>query len=82
MNDQFTLTKDETHSALWLKLREHLESKLDFYRRKNDGDHNDIETALIRGRISVLKNLLELDQPDRHQDAEYGFEDSNAAPPV
>ena len=34
--------------------------KLDAYRKMNDGDLTEIETAKLRGRIAALKELLAL----------------------
>jgi len=58
-----SLTFEERHSALWLKLKEHMEQQLDLLRRKNDGSHDEIVTANIRGRIAILKELSALDAP-------------------
>ena len=60
-----TLTHEERHSALWLKLKEHMTERIDTLRRKNDGDFDATTTASIRGGIRELKNLvaLETDPP-------------------
>jgi ribosomal protein L30/L7E len=60
-----TLTHEERHSALWLKLKEHIAEQIDMLRRRNDGDFDAVTTASIRGQIRALKNLvaLETDPP-------------------
>jgi hypothetical protein len=56
------LTYEEKHSALWLKLKEHMTGRMDVLRKKNDGDFDAVATAAIRGQIRELKNLVALDQ--------------------
>jgi hypothetical protein len=68
------LTHAEIHNPLWIKLKEHIESRMDAHRRKNDGDLDDIATARLRGRIAELKSLLDLENPEPAQDAEHGSE--------
>lgn len=58
-----TLSNEERQSALWLKLRAHLEDRLEALRFQNDGDRTPEETAKIRGRIAEVKNMLALDPP-------------------
>jgi hypothetical protein len=55
------LTKVEKDSALWAKLRKHLEDRLNSERRKNDNDCTESVTAKRRGRIAEIKDLLLLD---------------------
>lgn len=56
------MTHDERHSALWMKLKEHMQQQLDLLRRKNDAiSLGEIETAALRGRIFALKELSALD---------------------
>jgi len=66
------LTETEVHSALWTKLKEHMESRLAEHRRKNDGDLDPTKTARMRGRIDELKVLLALETPEPAQVAEHG----------
>lgn len=66
MNDDtrldFNLDKIEASSALWLKLKEHLEWKLKCLRERNDNvDMNDTDTAYVRGQIKQIKDFLTLD---------------------
>ena len=58
-----TLTESERQSALWIKLREELTTRLDRARRKNDGAMNDIETSNLRGEIRCLKQILAFGDP-------------------
>ena len=68
------LTDAEAHSALWTKLKEHMESRLATHRRKNDGDLDPTQTARMRGRIAELLSLLDLEKPEPAQVAEHGDE--------
>lgn len=68
------LLPNEANSHLWIKIRDHLESRLAIHRRKNDGELDAIATAKLRGRIAELMNLLEMDKPDPTHSAEYGNE--------
>jgi len=64
----FVLTHDERLSPLWRKLVKHMDGKLADLRASNDGDHDALATAKLRGRIAVLKELLALDaEPDPNQ---------------
>ena len=60
------LTTYERESALWKKLEEYLEEKLSIYRSRNDGDLSEIETARLRGRISMVKEFLALSEAPEH----------------
>jgi hypothetical protein len=61
------LTEAEKSSALWKKLKAHLEERLELNRKKNDGDLTEIQTAKLRGRNSELKHLIDLDNPSPSQ---------------
>jgi hypothetical protein len=53
------LTTNDKQSGTWLKLEDYLQQELGKYRKKNDGLLLDeIQTAVIRGRIATLKSLL------------------------
>ena len=54
------LTQAERDSALWGKIADHLEARIDSHRRQNDNDKTDIETATLRGKIQEAKSLLSL----------------------
>lgn len=57
----FELTDHERASALWLRLRLHLDAELAAARAENDAMGKGPEhTAFLRGRIAQLKALLAL----------------------
>lgn len=57
----FRLTRIETQSQLWLKLKKHMQERVDVLRAKNDGDLDTTETARLRGRIAAIKELIALE---------------------
>ena len=63
-DEAFRLTASERQSALWLKLLAHLQDKLAAARKQNDGDHPETKTYKLRGQISTLQALIDLDLPD------------------
>ena len=70
-----TLTAAEKQSALWIKIRDHMNERLDTHRRKNDGDLEPIPTARLRGRIAEIQVLLAMEKdPDPAQVADHGDE--------
>lgn len=68
------LISAEANSALWKRIKDHMQERLDEYRVKNDKSLDPIQTAYLRGQISTLKNLMELDQPEPSNVAENGPE--------
>lgn len=66
------LERHEIDSPLWQRLKAHLEEEIRIQRTKNDGDHDAIRTADIRGRIAQLKALLALGNLDPAQVADDG----------
>lgn len=58
----FILTEGEKSSPLWMRLKEHLETKLREARGKNDGPQSETETATLRGQIRTLRGLIALDE--------------------
>ena len=56
------LTRSEAGSPLWVKLEEHIKSRLADKRAENDNDKDAIATARLRGCISELKEFLLLAQ--------------------
>lgn len=62
------LDKIEQRSAVWLKLQQHIQDRLDQLRQQNDGDLDPIATARIRGRVAMAKEILDLGQPDQEQE--------------
>jgi len=55
---RFTLSEGEQMTPLYIKLKKHLEARLDEHRQKNDRSLNAEETAHVRGQIEELKHLL------------------------
>lgn len=64
------LTTLELQSAVWLKLRDHLNETLLSLRSQNDGDLDEIATARLRGRISAVKVILALGEVQEQVQAE------------
>lgn len=58
------LNDHEASSAVWMKIREHLEERLALLRAKNDDSKPVDETEKLRGRIREVKYLLSLDRQD------------------
>lgn len=54
------LTPQEIQSAVWIKLRDHMEQRLAMLRCQNDGDLSPEQTIKLRGRVAQLKELLAL----------------------
>lgn len=57
------LSKNERHSAVWVKIAEHFQKRLSESRQENDGRLDEIETARLRGRIAAFKEILALGNP-------------------
>lgn len=64
------LTKDELHSPLWLKLKEHYEARLSKLRIENDADRPEAETIKHRGRIDEVKKFLAHGTPKKEHEVE------------
>ena len=60
---EVTLSEDDRHTVLWLRLKAHLTEKLDAARAENDRLQPEPETAFLRGRIKALKRILALGDP-------------------
>lgn len=56
------LSRDEKSSRLFTRLMEHWEDRLQSLRLQNDGDHDPVSSAKLRGRIAELKLNLSLDK--------------------
>lgn len=54
------LTQEDFKSPTWQRVSDHLETNLAMARQQNDKNLNAEETANLRGRISALKELLNL----------------------
>lgn len=68
------LTKADYHNPTWLKIKEHLNERLNSARAKNDASLDSEATARLRGRISELKYLIDLDQPSPSIDADADYQ--------
>lgn len=55
------LTDEQLRSPLWLALRKEYESKLSTLRKTNDSHKSEPDTAALRGKIMMIKELLRLD---------------------
>jgi exopolyphosphatase/pppGpp-phosphohydrolase len=53
-----TLTEYEASTALWNKLKEHITTRIQTLREKNDGNLDIHETIAIRGAIRTFKEIL------------------------
>jgi hypothetical protein len=59
-DDRFELSEADKASALWLRLKEHLETRLADARKRNDGVQPEADTAALRGEIRALKRIIAL----------------------
>lgn len=59
-DNDFFLTDGERRHPLWLRLRAYMEKQLANLHGKIEGDLKESETAIIRGRIKMLKALCAL----------------------
>lgn len=48
------------HTPAWKQVETWAEQQLQQAREKNDGNHDPVKTASIRGEIGLLKRLLDL----------------------
>lgn len=63
------LSVNERYSPTWVKIKKMLQSELEELRIKNDGGFvalSEVETAKIRGSISLIKALLDIDCPEEN----------------
>ena len=65
--EEFKLTEYEAHQSSWAKIKTHLNDQLRIFREQNDNDLDEIKTAKIRGKISLIKELLAADKTDINQ---------------
>lgn len=64
MSEPLLLNDAERRSALWRKIARHIEARTQELRGNNDAiSLDERSTAVIRGRIDELKNLLALGDP-------------------
>ena len=56
--EPFRLSMTERQSGLWQKLATYLEGRLMIMREKNDNPLDDVNTAKLRGKIEMIKEIL------------------------
>ena len=68
----FELSRSEKATAVWRKVQKHFQYQLARERKRNDGRMSVEDTAAIRGKIALLKELIVLDEanPDAEADEE------------
>lgn len=54
----FRLSDGERGHPVWIRLKAQLQVMLDRERRNNDKDKDPVETANVRGRIKMLKEII------------------------
>ena len=59
------LTELEASTALWKKISDELQNRLQVMRERNDGDLPPDKTAELRGSIRMCKEILAWAQPDQ-----------------
>ena len=65
MTEEFRLNQIERSSAVWTRIKAHLETELALLRERNDRSLEAIETATLRGEIKAVKIMLYAgDEPD------------------
>jgi hypothetical protein len=57
----FEFTRHDRGTAVWVRLKAHLEDRLAAARQRNDVTQSEIDTAMLRGEIKCLKRLIALD---------------------
>ena len=55
------LTKHDCLLDLWAKLKHDYTERLAILRAKNDGDHDPVKTAFLRGQINECQKFLDLE---------------------
>lgn len=70
---ELILTPGERNSNVWLKLRSAVEETLESYRLRLEKPQPEADTALVRGRIEILRSILDLGK-DRPPEATFGDE--------
>ncbi len=60
MTDRILLTESEKCGAVWCKVQEFLEQRLEMLRKENDADTDERATARRRGAINEVKTLMAL----------------------
>lgn len=63
MSSKLLLNTAEKQTALWIKIKAHLEARLETCRKQNDGDADAVQTAKMRGRILEIKSFFGAGKP-------------------
>jgi len=58
----------DINSSTWIKIKDHLNERLNALRLQNDGDKTPDETSKLRGRIAELKMFLAIGEPVQYPD--------------
>jgi hypothetical protein len=64
MTEPFKLTNQERDSALWKRITNHCDYRLEILRKSNDASLDAGETERLRGRISAFKEFIALGNED------------------
>lgn len=67
---KFTLSEQERSSHLWIKMQAHFEYILARERARNDHLLKEDTTAMIRGKIALAKELIDLNERDSIQEVD------------
>lgn len=62
MTKLFALSHEEKHSALWKRLMNHWEEKLDTFHVLLEVDRSESESAKLRGRIAEIRSNIALNK--------------------
>jgi len=60
MPERFEISDGDKYSSLWVRLEKHLQERLANLREGNDKPADEVTTALNRGRIAMVKEILGL----------------------
>lgn len=63
----FKLSHNELHGSLWNKIKTNLQTELQRLRETNDNHQDELQTARVRTRISVIKEILELENQSERE---------------
>lgn len=56
------LNRNDLQSAVWIKVKKHLQARIEELRMQNDFQQPEVQTAATRGRIDELKGILALEK--------------------
>lgn len=57
---EFKLNQVERGSKVWLKVDKYLQDMVKILRESNDDPHSELETAKIRGKIELVKEIRQI----------------------